>query len=168
MTASTYLDRAASEFRRRLDDLGVAESDSDPEALGRMAALAAAAEIAWEGALGPLLTSAEARTLLGGLSREGLRRQVRAGRVLALRDEGGRVRYPAWQFDPNEGRSRSLVADLIELFRAADLSDWTIAAFCVSGQPELAGKAPVGAWRGEGSRESIVQAARRAVHELTR
>jgi hypothetical protein len=42
---------------------------------------------AWERALGELLTSAEARVLLGGISREALRKRVLSGSVLALRDD---------------------------------------------------------------------------------
>jgi hypothetical protein len=54
---------------------------------------------AWERALGELLTSAESRVLLGGVSREALRKRVVSGSVIALRDDAGLVRYPGWQFD---------------------------------------------------------------------
>lgn len=167
MTSTTYAKRAGAEFTRRLEELGVVVDD-DPVALGRRAALAVAAEQAWESEMDGLLTSAEARMLLGGISREALRKQVSGGRILALRDDRGLVRYPAWQFDPDAGRAHPEVAEVAKRFADAGLSAWTAAAFCVGRQPELDGDSPAEAMRGGGRSEEILLAADRAIAELTR
>jgi hypothetical protein len=72
---------------------------------------------AWERALGELLTSAEARVLLGGISREALRKRVVSGSVIALRDDAGLVRYPRWQFDATSGAPFGAIKELNEIFR---------------------------------------------------
>jgi len=168
MTAATYTKRAGEEFAKRLTELGIAVDD-DPAALGRRAALAVAAEQTWESELEGLLTSAEARLLLGGVSREALRKQAAGGRVLALRDDRGRVRYPAWQFDGDTGAAHAIVREIAKRFRKAELSPWTMAAFCVAAQPELGGESPATAWRtGDYDEAEILLAADRAVAELTR
>lgn len=71
---------------------------------------------AWERALGELLTSAEARVLLGGISREALRKRVVSGSVIALRDDAGLIRYPRWQFDAASGAPYGAVKRLNEVF----------------------------------------------------
>ena len=170
MAPTAYMKRAGEEFARRLDELGVSDSAEAPESLGRRAALAVAAEGAWESALGGLLSSSEARVMLGGLSREALRKQATGGRVIALRDENGRVRYPAWQFDAAAARSYPVVRTLSDRFREAGLSAWTLAAFCVAAQPELEGRSPAQEWRERdgAAEEAVLLAASRAVAELTR
>lgn len=170
MTPTAYRKRAGAEFAKRLDELGVADSQEAPESLGRRAALAVAAEQAWESVLDGLLSSAEARVMLGGLSREALRKQTATGQIIALRDDRGRVRYPSWQFDPAATSAYPAIRRLRTFFEDAGLSSWTLAAFCVASQPELAELSPAQSWHrnGEGEDEAVLEAARRAVAELTR
>jgi len=74
------LDRTVEEFRRTLTEIGGQPSSvDDAEVLGRRAAMVVLAGGAWKRALGELLTSAETRTLLGGISREALRKRVVSG-----------------------------------------------------------------------------------------
>src|SRR3954453_15992413 len=92
---------------------------------------------AWERALGDLLTSAEARILLGGVSREALRKRVASGSGIALRDDAGSIPYPRWQFDAAGGSVFPAIKHLNDIFTAAGLDSWTLAAFATTPQPEL-------------------------------
>lgn len=161
------LDRTVEEFRRTLTEIGGEPSTADDaDALGRRAALIVLAGGAWERALGGLLTSAEARALLGGISREGLRKRVLSGSVIALRDDAGLIRYPRWQFDAASGAPFGAIKRLGQIFGEAGLDSWTLAAFATAPQPELDGRAPVDAF-GDEDFGPLVLAARRAVAELT-
>lgn len=122
---------------------------------------------AWERALGELLTSAEARILLGGVSREALRKRVLSGSVLALRDEADLIRYPRWQFDAANSAPFGAIKDLNEIFDEAGLDGWTLAAFATSPQPELDERAPVDAF-GDADLEPLLLSAHRTVADLKR
>lgn len=122
---------------------------------------------AWERALGELLTSAEARVLLGGISREALRKRVLSGSVIALRDDAGLIRYPRWQFDSASGAPFGAVKRLNEVFSDARLDSWTLAAFATAPQPELGDRTPVDAF-GDTDLEPLLLSAHRAVAELKR
>ena len=122
---------------------------------------------AWERALGELLTSAEARVLLGGVSREALRKRVVSGSVVALRDDGGLVRYPRWQFDAAAGAPFGVVKALNEIFDDAGLDPWTFAAFVTAPQPELGDRTPVDAFA-DANTEPLFLSAHRTVADLKR
>src|SRR4051812_38998649 len=143
-TNSALLDRTVEEFRRTLTEVGgQPRSANDAAVLGRRAAMVVLAGGAWERALGELLTSAEARGLLGGVSREALRKRVVSGSVIALRDDAGLLRYPRWQFDASSGTPYGAVKRLNEVFGDAGLDSWTLAAFATAPQPELNDQTPV-------------------------
>ena len=162
------LDRTVEEFRRTLTEIGGQPSSADDaEVLGRRAAMVVLAGGAWERALGELLTSAEARALLGGISREALRKRVVSGSVIALRDGAGLIRYPRWQFDADSGAPFGAVKRLNEVFSDAGLDAWTLAAFATAPQPELDDRTPVDAF-GDADLEPLLLAAHRAVAELRR
>jgi hypothetical protein len=122
---------------------------------------------AWERALGELLTIAEARVLLGGISREALRKRVVSGSAIALRDDAGLIRYPRWQFDAASGAPFGAVKQLNELFGEARLDSWTLAAFATTPQPELDDRTPVDAL-GDADLKPLLLSAHRAVAELKR
>lgn len=162
------LDRTVEEFRRTLTEIGGQPSSvDDAEVLGRRAAMVVLAGGAWERALGELLTSAEARILLGGISREALRKRVLSGSVLALRDDADLIRYPHWQFDAANSAPFGAVKKLNEIFGEAGLDAWTLAAFATAPQPELDGRAPVDVF-GDADLEPLFLSARRTVADLTR
>ncbi len=165
---SALLDRTVEEFRRTLTEIGgQPSSPADAEVLGRRAAMVVLAGGAWERALGELLTSAEARILLGGISREALRKRVLSGSVIALRDDADLIRYPRWQFDAANSAPFGAVKKLNEIFGGAGLDPWTLAAFATAPQPELADRAPVDAF-GDADLGPLLLAARRTVADLTR
>jgi hypothetical protein len=165
---SALLDRTVEEFRRTLAEIGGQPSSTDDaEAIGRRAAMVVLAGDAWERALGELLTSADARVLLGGISREALRKRVLSGSVIALRDDADLIRYPRWQFDAASSAPFAAVKQLNKVFTGAGLDPWTLAAFATAPQPELDGRTPVEAF-GDADPEPLLLAARRAVADLTR
>lgn len=162
------LDRTVEEFRRTLTEIGGQPSSAnDAEVLGRRAAMVVLAGGAWERALGELLTSAEARVLLGGVSREALRKRVVSGSVIALRDDAGLVRYPRWQFDAPSGTPFSAIKKLNEIFDDAGLDAWTLASFATTPQPELGDRTPVDAFA-DADIEPLLLSAHRTVAELKR
>ncbi|HXS46100.1 MAG TPA: hypothetical protein VN756_01405 [Solirubrobacterales bacterium] len=162
------LDRAVEEFRRTLTEIGGQPSSADDaEVLGRRAAMVVLAGGAWERALGGLLTSAEARVLLSGISREALRKRVVSGSVIALRDDAGLIRYPRWQFDAVSGAPFAVVKELNEVFSDAGLDSWTLAAFVTAPQPELDDRTPVDAF-GDTDLEPLLLSAHRTVADLKR
>lgn len=162
------LDRTVEEFRRTLTEIGGQPSSADDaEVLGRRAAMVVLAGGAWERALGELLTSAEARILLGGISREALRKRVLSSSVLALRDDADLIRYPRWQFDAANSAPFGAIKRLNEIFGEAGLDAWALAAFATAPQPELDNRAPVDAF-GDADLEPLLLSARRTVADLTR
>lgn len=163
---ATYVDQAGRQFVRSLNELGLDETSESAEDLGRRAALAVAAETVWEDTLGPLLTSAEARLLLGGISREALSKKVKVGTVLRLKDERGLIRYPAWQFDPVAQAAHPAVRKLISMYRKAGIGDWMVASFCVTPQPELDDQKPAEILK-KGENPELITAATRALAALT-
>jgi hypothetical protein len=167
-TNPVLLDRTVEEFRRTLTEIGgQPSSPDDAKVLGRQAAMIVLAGGAWERALGELLTSAEARGLLGGISREALRKRVVSGSVVALRDDAGLVRYPRWQFDAAGGAPFRVVKDLNEVFGDAGLDSWTLASFVTTPQPELGNRAPVDAFA-DADVEPLLLSAHRTVADLKR
>jgi hypothetical protein len=167
-TNSALLDRTVEEFRRTLVEIGGQPSSTDDaEVLGRRAAMVVLAGGAWERALGELMTSAEARVLLGGISREALRKRVVSGSVIALRDDAGLIRYPRWQFDAASGAPFGVVKKLNEIFGDAGLDSWTLAAFATAPQPELGNRAPINSFA-DADTESLLLSAHRTVADLKR
>lgn len=106
----------------------------------RRAALLAASEQAWQGELGPLLSSAHVRELLGAVSRQRVDELLRGRRLIGLLDTAGRRQFPAFQF--HDGRPlESLVAAYWTLADAT-VDEWTAASWCVSPDDALEGLSP--------------------------
>jgi len=108
----------------------------------RRAALIAAAGVAWEDAVGPLLTAAQAREVLGSVSRQRLNQLVGAERIIALQDSTSNRRFPAWQFGDRGRPSEPLAAAYYTLVRDGALSPWTAASWLVHPHPELQNRSP--------------------------
>src|ERR1039458_1491534 len=70
----------------------------------RRAGMLAAAGAAWENELGPLLTSAQVRELLGNVSRQRVDELLRSRRLIGMSDRSGRRRFPLFQF--RDGRPK--------------------------------------------------------------
>jgi hypothetical protein len=106
----------------------------------RRAALLAVAEQAWENELGPLLSSAEVRELLGDVSRQRVDELLRARRLIGLRDSAGRRQFPTFQF--RDGRPLQALVDAYWTVADAAASDWTAASWCVAPDEALEGRSP--------------------------
>jgi hypothetical protein len=113
----------------------------------RRAALLAAAGQAWESELGPLLDSAQVRMLLGDVSRQRVDELLRAGRLIGLRDSGGRRRFPSFQF--HDGRPLEPLIDAYRTVAGGTIDEWTAASWCVSPDDALDGRSPA-QWALEG------------------
>ena len=107
----------------------------------RRAALIAVSEEVWEHELGPLLSSADVRELLGDISRQRVDELLRARRLIGLRDSAGRRRFPAFQF--RDGRALEALVSAYWLVADVVASDWTAASWLVSPDQGLDGRSPV-------------------------
>ncbi len=109
------------------------------DAATRAGILAAAAQ-AWENELGPLLSSAQVRALLGDVSRQRVDELLRAHRLVGLRDSAGRRRFPTFQF--RDGRPLEPLVAAFWAVAGGAASDWTAASWCVSVDAALEGRSP--------------------------
>lgn len=131
----------------------------------RRAAMLAAAGVAWERELGPLLAAGQVQELLGGVSRQRVAELLRAKRLIGLRERSGRRRYPLFQFA--DGRPlEPLVAAFYTV--AEGIDEWSAASWCVRPDPALEGQSAV-QWAKAGKRaERLAEVARQDAARLTR
>jgi hypothetical protein len=94
---------------------------------------------AWE-QLGPLLSSAQVCELLG-VSRQRVDSLLRARRLIGLRDNAGRRRFPAFQF--LDARPLSDLINAYWTVAASTVSDWTAAAWCTAPDEALGDLSPL-------------------------
>jgi hypothetical protein len=153
---------AATAFAATLQEV-LGDRSVETEA-ARRAALQAAAELVWEDTLGPLLTGAQARELLGGVSRQRLDQLVNAGRVIMLEERSGARRFPAWQF--RDGRVLDALVAAHRQFVEVGESPWEGAAWCVNSHPQLAGQCPIEWAVGGGAAERLALVAHRDASRL--
>jgi hypothetical protein len=141
---------------------------SDPaeqEKLGRRAALLATSEIVWDRHLGPMYGWSDVAEILGTVrTRQGVSDLAKRKRLLALPASGGRIFYPAFQFQ-GARTIPGLHEVLVELERAA-ASPWTIASWFQSGQEELGGLPPTSYLVQHGFDEQASVSVRRAAARL--
>jgi hypothetical protein len=113
----------------------------------RRAALLAAAGQAWEHELGPLLSSAQVRELLGDVSRQRVDELLRAHRLIGLRESSGRRRFPSFQF--RDGRPLEPLIAAYWTVADGAVDEWTAASWCVAPDEALDGRSPA-RWALEG------------------
>ena len=155
---------AADSFEQTLGELGVSERDlGDPEALGRRAALLAAADALWSKRIGPMFRRDQVQELLGVGSRQAVSQLAKRNRLLALPSDDG-LTFPAFQFSPN-GRPYDAMPAILAAFREADLSPFTIASWFTTPQRLLRVTPATWLRRGRDS-ERVVEAARRSAARL--
>lgn len=97
----------------------------------------AAARATWENELGPLLSMAQVRELLGGVSRQRVQEQLRARRLIGLRESSGRWSYPLFQFA--DGQPIELLVTVFWMVVDGGLEGWSAASWCVTPEPALGG-----------------------------
>lgn len=138
---ATY-DTAAAAFRKTLEGLTEGReplSKEEQERVGRRAARLAAAEATWEDFLGPLLAQDAVGDILGITSRQGVNDLCRRRRILGLPTKEGRL-YPAFQF--KDGRALPGLPAILGLL-LAEASEWSVASWLRTPQPEVEGRTPV-------------------------
>jgi len=159
---------AAKAFEETLEELDLPDSTPelrDPKSLGRRAALLAVAEAVWGKHLGPLIEAQDVQNLLGVRSRQAVSDLARRGRLLALNASGGRKVYPAFQFAKG-GRPFPEMIKVLEIFKEAVETPYTIASWFVSPQGLLEDKTPA-AWLQTGGDPTLLfEAARRDAWRL--
>ncbi len=132
-------EEAVVAFVRTVSDLlgGKPLSVKDAE----RAAILAASGTTWENELGPLLSSADVRRLLGDVSRQRVDELLRSRRLIGLRDKSGRRQFPLFQFVDGQ----PLEALVMAYWTVADgaANDWTAASWCVMPDSALEGSSPV-------------------------
>jgi hypothetical protein len=120
----------------------------------RRAAMIAVADVAWERELGPLLSGAQVRELLGEVSRQRVDELLRAHRLIGLRDNSGRRRFPLFQF--SDGRPVEMIVEAFWTVADAGLDEWSAASWCVAADPALDGLSPVH-WSKDGKDAEVVR-----------
>lgn len=135
------------------------------EAAARRAAVLAAAAEVWEGEIGPLFDSRQVRELLGGVTRQRVDERVRARQLVAIRDSGGRWRFPAFQFD--DGRPDETLVELYWRLVDAPLDGWSAAAWLTAPDELLDGRSPAAHLRSGGDPELLQRLADRDISRLS-
>ena len=175
---------AADAFQATLNALGIDEDDVDAERFGRRAALLAASDLLWEREIGRLLSAAEVGEMLD-ITKQAVSLRVKTLSLLALPTAKGGYGFPHWQFG-QDGQPLAGLMEVLRAFRsedvlrAADQEDlrrarsgltvetpWTIAAWMVSHQDELADRTPVELLH-DGEGEQVRLAALRYADRLQR
>lgn len=130
----------------------------------RRGALVAASVDAWGDELGPLLSSAQVRELLGGVSRQRVDELGRQRRIIGLRDTAGRRRFPSFQF--HDARPVATLVAAYSIIAGATASEWSAASWCVAPDTALEGRSPA-QWAREGRpRERLLRQARQDAARL--
>ena len=165
----TALAEAAKTFEETLDELGITgnESEVDPSALGRRAALLAASDLVWHNHLGPLYSSKQVRDVMGRGTRQSVSELAKRGRLLALPEADGRLAFPAFQFTQTGERLPELEG-ILEIFAGAVETPYTIASWFVTPEVRLDGKTPAAWLRAGRSADPVLEAATRYAERLRR
>jgi hypothetical protein len=159
---------AAKAFEETLEELSLPDDSpdlQDPAALGRRAALLAAADVVWGKVLAPLFDAEQAQAILKVGSRQAVSDLAKRGRILALDGSGGRKLYPGFQFSSN-GRPYAEVAQVLRIFSGVVETPYTIASWFVSPQDLLNEETPAAWMRARREPELLLEAARRSADKL--
>ena len=160
---------ATAAFEKTLERLELpGERLADPaaqEQLGRRAALLATSELTWDQQLGPLYGWSDAAEILGTVSsRQGIHDLAQRRRLLALPASGGRMLYPAFQFQGR--RTIAGLHELLEVLASSGASAWSQASWFRTPQEELDGQTPVAYLTACGLDEKVLSSASRVAGRL--
>jgi hypothetical protein len=98
----------------------------------------------------------EVRTVLNGISRQGVERRVSQGTLLAVPGPSNRRRYPTLQFNP-DGTVVTGLADVIAALPTKN--PWAVLNFLANQDPALGGRRPIDMLR-KGQIAPVVTAAK--------
>ncbi len=157
-------EEAVLAFARTAGEL-LGERSLSVHAARRAGMLAAAGEV-WENEVGPLLSGAQVRELLGDVSRQRVDELLRSHRLIGLRDSARRRRFPTFQF--RDGRPLEPLVAAYWTVADGAVSDWTAASWCVSPDEALEDRSPA-QWAREGrDPDRLARVARQDAARLAR
>jgi hypothetical protein len=142
-------------------------SSEQLEQRGRDAARHALASLVWRASAGEVLTTEQARQVLG-ISRQALHKRVDVGSVLGLPGERTTL-YPVWQFSGSE--VRPVTAEIIGAFRErldGEYDATIVSSWATTPQPDLHDATPEEWLAKDGDTDRLVIAAKRAADALAR
>jgi hypothetical protein len=156
-------DEAGGVFAEEVRSL-VGHSAPDSAAV-RRAARVAVAEQAWAQQLGTLLETRDVVELLS-VSKQRVSTLARNHKLIAL-PQGGRLRFPAWQFATADAEDReSIAAAHAVLTEQGAVSPWAAASWFRAVHPSLDDKDPVAYLREGGDRSRLLEVAERDAARL--
>ena len=132
----------------------------------RRAGMIAAASTTWRHELGPLLGSADVRTLLGDVSRQRVDELLRSRRLIGPQDSSGRRQFPLFQFE--DGQPLDSLVSAYWIVADGAVSEWTAASWCVTPDEALGGMSPVEWTRAGNDRDRLLAIARQDAARLAR
>ncbi len=161
---TTAVDTAAEAFRATLTERGALLGAADGEArdLGRRAALLVGSAAAWR----DHLDVPAVMTLLGVNTRQAIYDLVTRARMLGLPRRGATMAFPAFQFDPTDGRPYPMIPQILTEFAEADVDPYTVATWLATGQDELDGATPASLLPTPEATTAVTAAARRTAARL--
>lgn len=130
-------------------------------AIGERAGRAASARVALAAATAGSVNAEQAADLLGVESTQAVYQRAKRFGLLEV-DQDGRKVYPAWQFDPDDGRVRPVVAEVLKVWRRAQVTHLTVLSWFTTPQQELFGARPVELLEDPLAYERVLVAARYA------
>ena len=126
----------------------------------RRAARLVVAEQAWEQRLGELWETKDVVALLG-VSKQRVSMLANTHRLIVVAD-GGRARFPAWQFAGTSSEDRDSLGKAQQmLVEAGRIDPWSAASWFLTGHPDLDGRDPVDWVRTGGTQDRLLAAAGR-------
>lgn len=148
------------------DELRTLLGDALPDpGAARRAARVVVADQAWSQRLGSLLETRDVVDLLE-VSKQRVSTLAREHRLIVL-PQGGRQRFPAWQFAASEPQDRECLAAAHQrLVEVGALSPWTAASWFQHEHSELEGRDPVTFLRDSGDRTRLLAVAGRDAERL--
>jgi hypothetical protein len=112
-----------------------------------------------------MLSGAQVRELLGGVSRQRVDELLRSRRLIGLREGSGRRRYPVFQFE--ETRPLEPLVAAFWILAGGAVSEWTAASWCVRADPALDGQSPLEWARAGRDAERLLEIARQDAARLS-
>ena len=111
------------------------------EEAGVRAAQTVRARLAIETAVAGAVGAEEAARLAGAESTQAVYQRAKRLGLVAV-DHDGRKLFPVWQFDPDRGGLRPVVADCLRVWRRAHVSAVTVLSWFTTPQAEIGGARP--------------------------
>lgn len=121
---------------------------------------------AWSDVIGPAHTGASLARKLN-ISRQAVSERTRHRTLWGLKTADAHMVYPTSQFDRSNVVLPGL-SEILRIFDAAHVDDWTVAGWLNALQPQLGDRTPLHALRSERTRDQAIALARKTAHRWSR